>query len=336
MQGLKGTNSRRLSIPDVDLRHKWIILTGGNSGIGLEAALQFVRWGANIILGCRKPPPHEMHPDVAVQNLKAAALAAGYQDTIIEWWECDMASLKGVEAFGKRWFEKDRPLDILANNAGMSGVLGKVQYTCDGFEIVHQVNFLSHVLLTLMLLPSLARSSQPRIVCTTSCMQYFGVFNLDNANSGKGSYPNNKLYFQTWLTELQFRMAKHNEYKHITIKGVHPGYVKTNIWVTPSRESPTSWDKRTLGFLLKYIGIDAQQGSLAITYAATAMESGGQNGLLGSTDQVCGAEGRYANRIWDEKPMPQTMHPDCRREVWDFVSEELKLGEKQLLNGLCV
>lgn len=139
MQGLKGTNSRRLSIPDVDLRHKWIILTGGNSGVGLEAALQFVRWGANIILGCRKPPPHEMHPDVAVQNLKAAALAAGHQDTIIEWWECDMASLKGVEAFGKRWLEKDRPLDILANNAGMSGVLGKVQYTCDGFEIVHQV-----------------------------------------------------------------------------------------------------------------------------------------------------------------------------------------------------
>lgn len=167
-------------------------------------------------------------------------------------------------------------------------------------------------------------------------MQYFGVFNLDNANSGKGSYPNNKLYFQTWLTELQCRMAKHNEYKHITIKGVHPGYVKTNIWVTPSRESPMSWDKRTLGFLLKYIGIDAQQGSLAITYAATAMKSNGQHGLLSSTDKVCGAEGRYANRIWDEKPMPQTMHPECRREVWDFVSEELKLGEKQLLNGLSV
>lgn len=139
LQGLKGTNFRRLSIPDVDLRHKWIILTGGNSGVGLEAALQFVGWGANIILGCRKPPPHEMHPDVAVQNLKAAALAAGYQDTVIEWWECDMASLKGVEAFGKRWLEKDRPLDILANNAGMTGVLSKVQYTCDGFEIVHQV-----------------------------------------------------------------------------------------------------------------------------------------------------------------------------------------------------
>jgi len=138
-KALKGTNPRRLTIPDADLRNEWIILTGGNSGIGFEAALQFVKWGANIIIGCRQPPPHEMHPDAAVEKLQAAALAAGHGNAVIEWWECDMSSFESVEAFGQRWLARDLPLHILANNAGMPEYPGRVQFTKDGFEILHQV-----------------------------------------------------------------------------------------------------------------------------------------------------------------------------------------------------
>lgn len=137
-QGLKGTNPQHLTIPDVDLRTKWILLTGGNSGIGFEAALQFVRWGANIVLGCRQPPPHEMHPYEAVQALKAAAIEVGHQETVIEFWECDMSRLESVEAFAKRWLDTGRPLHVLVNNAGINGV-GELKLTQDGFEIVHQV-----------------------------------------------------------------------------------------------------------------------------------------------------------------------------------------------------
>jgi NAD(P)-dependent dehydrogenase (short-subunit alcohol dehydrogenase family) len=140
-QALKGTNSRQLKIPDADLCHTWVIITGGNSGIGREAALQFSKWGANIVLGCRQPPPHEPHPDAVVDECKAAAMAAGHQDTTIEWWECDMGNLSSVEAFGKRWLEKGLPLDILANNAGMAGSqLGEVRLTGDDFELLHQVS----------------------------------------------------------------------------------------------------------------------------------------------------------------------------------------------------
>jgi NAD(P)-dependent dehydrogenase (short-subunit alcohol dehydrogenase family) len=144
-QLLKGTNPQRLVILDVDLRNKWILLTGGNSGIGLEAALQFVKWGANIVLGCRpRPPTHEMQPDEAVLMLKAAAQAAGHREAEIEWWECDMSSLKSVEAFGKRWLSAGRALDILANNAGIGGSPARgVLQTEDGFEIVHQVRIIS-------------------------------------------------------------------------------------------------------------------------------------------------------------------------------------------------
>jgi NAD(P)-dependent dehydrogenase (short-subunit alcohol dehydrogenase family) len=145
-QTLKGTNPRRLKTPDADLRNKWILLTGGNSGVGFEAAAQFVKWGANIVLGCRpQVPPHEMHPYEAIQQLKAASIAAGHPKAEIEWWECDMSSLKSVEAFGKRWVSTGRSLDILANNAGIGRppVPGEVCYTADGFEIVHQVRIIS-------------------------------------------------------------------------------------------------------------------------------------------------------------------------------------------------
>jgi hypothetical protein len=171
-------------------------------------------------------------------------------------------------------------------------------------------------------------------------MQYFGVFDLANANSGRNAYPNNKLYFQTWLTELQARMEKHAKYKHIMIQGVHPGYVKTNIWIAlqsatsenttsenttqqntrPPKTRFMSWLEWSLRVLLRYYGIDAQQGSLAITNAAAAV------------DLAFG--GRYTNRVWEEKPMPQTMHPACRQQVWQFVSEELLLEDRGLLTEL--
>ncbi len=160
-------------------------------------------------------------------------------------------------------------------------------------------------------------------------MQYRGIFDLRNANNGIVAYPNNKLYFQTWLTELQSRLSKNDRYEHIVIHGVHPGYVKTNIWA----ETPNDFGTRLLIFLLKYVGIDAQQGSLAITYAATAPEWGQKTTVNG---KIIGGGGRFCNRIWDEAPMPQSKDPGCRRMIWDFVSEELKLQEKGLLAGLDV
>jgi hypothetical protein len=170
-------------------------------------------------------------------------------------------------------------------------------------------------------------------------MQYKGIFDLANANKGGvQSYPHNKLYFQTWLTELQARMLENDRYKHIIAHGVHPGYVKTNIWVPIQPQEKTksrkSWGDWLLNFLLQYVGIDAQQGSLAITNTATAPEWVLQKDTPNSDGKVGGEGARYSNRIWDEMPMPQTKYPECRRKIWEFVSNELKLEEKGLLTGL--
>lgn len=337
----KGLNRTRTSVPDVDLSGKWVIISGANNGIGREAAIQFAKWRANIVLACRDPPPKEIHPKIVVEECLNAARKAGQIDTEIEWWELDCSKLSSVEAFAKRWLDTDKALDILCNNAGIGNSPGgsAVFKTQDGFEIIHQVNFLSHVLLTLYLLPSLAKAPTPRIVCTTSSSHYHGRFDLRNFNGELGKsgtfYQNNKLWFQVWLTELQRRMLLTKEYKHITVNGVHPGCVNSGIW---NLNSGVSWMTPIRTAAIKvfayFVSIDPQQGSLAILHAATSVDAAPDPKVQGVGTQGGRGGGRYFNRIWEETPMPHTKDPDCRQRVWRKVNDELKLQDKGLLDVL--
>lgn len=304
-KGLKGMYPATVTVPDADPRGKWVLITGSNNGIGREAAIRFARSGANLILACRQPPPYEIHPDEVVEECKVAAAAGqhGEHQVVAEWWECDMADLSSVAALAQRWNKTNRPLDILANNAGIA-TAGPAVLTKDGFEMCHQVNFLSHTLLTLSVLPSMARAPSPRIICTTSCMHYVGVYNLSNANAGGDAYSNNKLNFQIWLSELQLRLLRHPDYDHVVVHGVHPGFVNSGIF--RRSDEPNAPKSSHLVFwvltkLLSLLAIDSQQGSLAIFNAATAPELGLQGD--GSVDEFRGGA-KYLNRLWVDEPNP--------------------------------
>lgn len=322
-QVAKGVNSSFLTIQSshgTTLQNKWIVISGSNNGVGFEAAKTFAAWGANLILACRQPPPWERHPEAATKECRAAADMQGNHSSTIEWWELDMADLASVEAFAQRWLDSGRVLDVLCNNAGVPTTSAK-NITKDGFQLNHQVNLLSHVLLTLRLLPSLARSdADPRIVCTTSNLHHVGALDLDHFNNEPGmrggDYPNNKLYFQMWVSELQARLRKHADYAHITVVGVHPGFVASGIW---TELKDTAVLSRILNPLLRYVAITSQQGSLAITHAATGPRSDG---------------GKYFNRIWEAPSRPYCHDPEARSRVWAKLDEELGLKEKGLLEIL--
>ncbi|KAF2088892.1 NAD(P)-binding protein [Saccharata proteae CBS 121410] len=342
-QNRKGSKGTRVKTPEnIDLRGKWVVISGSNNGIGREAAIQMASWGANLILACRDPPPKETHPTVVVEECKNAAKEAGHEETEVEWWEMDCAKLESVEAFAKRWLETGKALDLLCNNAGIGSSPGgaEVFRTADGFEIVHQVNLLSHVLLTLRLLPSIARAPAPRIICTTSCFHYLGKYDLSNFNGELGLagtegvhyYMNNKLWFQIWISELQARLLARPAYTHITVQGVHPGYVNSGVW---NLNNKNAWWKV---FFLKcaawVLGITPQQGSLAITVAATSVDAGADPDIQGVGEKGGRGGGRYFNRVWEEEPMPHTKDSDARLRVWRKVNDELKLQEKGLLDVL--
>lgn len=339
-----GTNGKILTEKDVpvrDLTGKWVLISGANSGIGEEAAKFLARCGANIVLACRIAPS-EKHPGDVVDECKALAKAAGHEKSTIEFWEVDMTKLSTVDALAQRWIDSGRPLDILCNNAGMGsnpGGITKTLKTGDGFEFVHQVNFISHVLLTNRLLPSLAKAPAPRIICTTSCMTYLGVYNLRNFNGdgcrGVQFYNNNKLYFQMWLTELHLRLLRSEKYKHITVNGVHPGYVNTGIWNLPITPGIIGFFERIVQFILQlmaaYMGVNAEQGSYCIRRAATSDDAGPNPEVQGVGVKGGKGGGRYFNRIWEEENMPYNRDDEARLRVWQKVDDELHLTEKGLL-----
>jgi hypothetical protein len=145
-------------------------------------------------------------------------------------------------------------------------------------------------------------------------------------------YRNNKLYFQMWIAELQSRFLKHPDYLHITINGVNPGFVASGIWnAIKDTDNPSM---RFTKFLVRYFGITPQQGSLAITHAATSPELGPdpkkQN--VGASNGRGG--GRYINRIWEAPPKYLCNDPEARSRLWIKLDEELHLREKGLLTIL--
>ncbi|KAJ5279106.1 hypothetical protein N7478_004478 [Penicillium angulare] len=289
INALKGCNWTTLNethVPPVNLQGNWIIITGANNGIGFEAAKTFATWGANLILGCREPPEWETHPTIAVEEILSAARAAGHEN-VVEWWAIDMGDLDSVNAFAKRWVETGRALDVLCNNAGMAPHSANEQAaTKDGIQILHQVNTISHIFLTYILLDSLSLSPAPRIVCTTSCHQFRGFFTPSTMNDCtirpvhlRGDiYANNKLYFQMWVAEMNRRLLSSPKYKHITINGFNPGFINSGLWKFSPENRATAMGKRmewTLNFFVSRFGISSYQGSLGIVYVATSGEFGG-------------------------------------------------------------
>ena len=135
---------------------KTAIVTGANTGIGKETALDFAQRGARVILACRD----EEKAKDAARNIIAKT---GSDKVVVRI--LDLASFESVRAFAKLINETEERLDILVNNAGLGG---PYRVTKDGYESVFQVNYLSHFLLTLLLMKKLKKSAPSRIVNVSS------------------------------------------------------------------------------------------------------------------------------------------------------------------------
>ena len=362
---LQGGNHQPLTreeVPHRNLSGKWILITGSNNGIGRSAAHFFAECGANLVLACRpNPPPHETRPEKVMAECKARGPETAAEDQSIEIWDVDSSQLSSVVALAERWRATERGLDVLCNNAWISssfytgaapsGVEGKeaegawMRRTEDGFELVHQINFLAHCLLTFLLLPSLAQTADPRIVCTTSNLQFFASvdalehFDSGGLSSGDSLYGNNKLFLQIWISELQNRLDRAEEegYRRIRIDGVHPGTADTGIWhrqdTAVDRSGVNGWLKklpdRAFKWLASFSIISPEQGAYAIVNAAIkAREEVGEERAEG----VGGGGGKYFNRIWETEPMPHCSDPRTREFVWRKTLEELRAYDQDLVS----
>ena len=198
---------------------KTVIVTGANTGIGRETALDLASRGARVILACRNLTKAE----AAAKDIQKKT---GNNKVIVK--ELDLASLKSVRNFAHEINESEERLDILINNAGIM----RCPYwtTDDGFEMQFAVNHLGHFLLTNLLLGKLQRSQPSRIITVSSLAHIRGKIRFDDLQSEK-EYSPGPAYAQSKLANLLFtrELSKKLDNTDVTVTAVHPGIVKTEL-----------------------------------------------------------------------------------------------------------
>lgn len=161
-------------VPDIDLKGKNAIITGANSGVGYEIALELARHNANVVLACRT----ESKAKEAVNKIMKELPEAKGQ---IKYMSLDTSSFKSVRAFVESWTQMHdgQKLDILVNNAGISTTPLNQDFSPEGHDLVYATNLLGSFLLTYLLEQVLA--SDARVLFTSSFGANSSKFSTDFA-----------------------------------------------------------------------------------------------------------------------------------------------------------
>ena len=247
------------SVKDIpNLQNKFALITGANSGLGYCTAKALAEKGCHVILACRnehKSSETKFKLKNLIPNAKLSCC------------NLDLSDFQNVSNIANELLEKYEHLDLLINNAGIMHppkTLNK-----QGYEIQFAVNHLSHMLLTIKLLPIIENKDFARIVTVTSGAQFFGKTKWDNLKAEDyynkwESYANSKLANVMFALELSFRL---NPQKTFSL-AAHPGIAKTNLF-NAQKPKPSALEKFSLE-LFSPIFQSAEMGALPQLYAATS------------------------------------------------------------------
>ncbi|MGE7666446.1 oxidoreductase [Ureibacillus composti] len=239
-----------------DLTGKVAVVTGGNSGIGFQTSLALAEKGATVVLAVR----NLNKGNDAIDRIKAVVPQAS-----VNAIKLDLNDLKSVRAFASEFKNNYKSLSLLINNAGI--MLPPYRSTEDGFESQFGVNYLGHFALTGLLLETLKKTPNSRVVSLGSLAAHKAKPEFSNIKGSK-KYKPLKFYSQSKLAcmffakELQYRLRSHQ----IACKSIacHPGISKTSLL---SRNSKLT--NKLTRYSVKLVGQSAEMGALPILYAAT-------------------------------------------------------------------
>jgi len=204
---------------EMDIRGKIVIITGCNTGIGYQTAIEIAKRGAHITMACRSR-------DKALEAASKIKELSGNKDIFVE--ELDLSDLKSIRDFALNFTQKSPRLDILINNAGV--FMNDRKVTKDGFEMHFGTNYLGHFYLTHLLLDLLKKSAPSRIVNVSSKLHQKGKIHWDDLNLEKCSFGPFTGYGQSKLAIILFttQLAKHLEGSGVTAVTLCPGIIKSD------------------------------------------------------------------------------------------------------------
>ncbi|KAM4745419.1 retinol dehydrogenase 11 [Anableps anableps] len=211
---LKWMKRRRYFTELKRLDGKTVLITGGNSGTGKETAVALATRGAHVIIACRDPEKAEK----AVREIKLQSRSFN-----VFHMELDLANLRSVRDFCKKFLQKEKSLHILVNNAGMPGIL---DWTDDGFSMCFGVNHLGHFLLTNLLLPRLKECAPSRVITLTCSSYKYQKLDFQDLNYNLLPF---FTYCRSKLANIYFsqELARITEGKGVTSYAVNPGFVQS-------------------------------------------------------------------------------------------------------------
>ena len=251
-----------------DQRGRLAVVTGANSGIGLEVTRRLAGAGAEVVLAVRNVEKGRQAKEGILAELPDATLTVE---------ALDLSHLASIAAFADRLKQQGRPIDLLVNNAGIMAVPAR-RTTADGFELQFGTNFLGHFALTAQLLPLLSAASAPRVVTLSSTAASMGTITLDDLNSER-SYQAWRAYGQSKLADLIFaieldRLSRRHNWGIVSV-AAHPGFTRTNLQTTGPRMGKPNPRFNPSTMLMKLPGVaqDPDAGALPTLYAATSTDA---------------------------------------------------------------
>jgi NAD(P)-dependent dehydrogenase (short-subunit alcohol dehydrogenase family) len=277
------------------------LVTGANSGLGLETATVLARSGATVVLACRNPA-----------KARAAASRIGGDTELLE---LDLASLDSVRAAAEEVRKRHDTLDLLINNAGV--MVPPHQYTADGFELQLGTNHLGHFAFTGLLLDLMREVPGSRVVVLGSLahkMARHGI-NFEDLQSER-HYSRMRAYAQSKLANLMFMYALQRRLAASGARtialGAHPGYSATEL----SRHVPAALKGVNDVVVGRYIAQPADRGALPTLRAATDPLAMGAH--------YYGPDGPFEMRGWPVlKATAAPAHNQAAQELLWTVSEDL-------------
>jgi len=198
------------------------VVTGANSGIGLETARELARKGAHVVLACRS----EARANEAIQDIESEL-----PDAQIDFMALDLADLEQVRIFSASVHARFERLDLLINNAGV--MIPPAGKTKQGFELQFGVNHIGHFALTGLLLDLLLATEGARIVSVSSTAHRMGRMNFKDLDFDARGYNASSAYAQSKLSNLLFIAELTRKLDaagaDVLAAAAHPGWTQTNL-----------------------------------------------------------------------------------------------------------
>jgi retinol dehydrogenase-14 len=240
---------------------KTIIVTGSNSGIGKEAALNLANSGHCVLMLCRDS-------EKSKQAQKEIITQSGNENVVL--LAVDLSDARSIRTVVEKINSQYPVIDVLVNNAGLYKV--KREETVNGVEMMLAVNFLAPFMLSEMLLSNLQASGNGRIINVSSELYKNGSINFDDLMLKTrykvgDAYANSKLAAVLYTIEL----AKRTRDQGIIVNALHPGVLATNAF----RDYPD--------FIMKIVSL----------FLEKPQKGGERIARLAISDEVQNVTGRY-------------------------------------------